>query len=144
VSEEIVTTIDVAASRQEVWRLLVSFDEWPSWHPSIKRFEGSPTPGARLRFTARSPEGGGQVTLRPTLLVAEPARLLRWRGHFLVPGLFDATHEFTLRDWEAGTELTQRERFSGLLLPLMSRVVARTRRDNGRADLALKLRLEGR
>lgn len=141
-SEEIVTAIEVAASAEEVWQVLVSFDRWPSWHPSVKRFEGSPTPGSRLRFVAQSPEGGGRFTLRPVLLAAEPARLLRWRGNFLVPGLFDATHEFTLRDCEGGSALTQRERFSGLLVPLMSAVLARTRRDNARADLALKMKVE--
>lgn len=141
-SAEIVTTVEIVSPPQAVWDGLVAFDEWPTWHPSIQEFAGRAQQGQRLRFRARSPEGGGAVTLKPTVLDADPGRVLRWRGHFLVPGLFDATHEFVLEPTATGTHLTQRERFTGILVPLMKRVLARTQRDNARADQALKASVE--
>lgn len=141
-AKEIITAVDIAKPPAEVWRVLAAFEEWPDWHPSILEFAGSATAGNKLRFRARSPEGGGGVTLKPTVLDADSGRLLRWRGHFLVPGLFDATHEFVLEATGGGTRVTQRERFSGVLVPILRAVLARTERDNARADQALKARAE--
>lgn len=141
-AHEIVTTVDVDTPPNRTWQVLTAFEEWPAWHPSILEFAGNATAGQRLRFRARSPEGGGAVTLKPTVLDADPGRLLRWRGHFLVRGLFDATHEFTLEPTDRGTHVIQRERFTGILVPLMRSVLARTERDNTRADRALKARAE--
>lgn len=36
------------------------------------------------------------MTFRPTVLVAEPDRELRWRGRLLVPGLLDGEHAFVV------------------------------------------------
>lgn len=141
-NREIITDVDVDASPDETWRVLAALPDWPAWHPSIVEFDGRAEAGQRLRFKARSPEGGGAVTLKPTVLDAEPGRLLRWRGHFLVPGLFDGTHEFVLEPTSRGTRVTQRERFTGILVPLMRAILARTQRDNVRADQALKARAE--
>lgn len=105
-------------------------------------FTGRAAAGERLRFRVRSPEGGGAVTLKPKVLAAEAGRLLRWRGHFMVPGLFDATHEFVLEPIAGGTRVTQRERMTGVLVGLMGGVIARTERDNARADAGLKHRVE--
>ncbi len=74
----------------------------------------------------------------------EPHHPVRWRGHFLVRGLFDATHEFVLEPAAQGTRVTQRERCSGVLVPLLGAVLRRTERDNARGDTALKARVEAR
>ena len=142
-AQEIVSTIEVEDAPERVWEVLTAFGDWPAWHPSIEQFQGVAARGERLRFRARSPEGGGAVTVRPTVLDAQPSRILRWRGHFLVRGLFDGTHEFALEPTAHGTRVTQRESFSGLLVPLLKSVVARTARDNALADRALKARVEG-
>lgn len=141
-AREITTAVDVDAPPDRIWRVLTALEEWPTWHPSILEFAGHAAAGERVRFRARSPEGGGAVTLKPTVLDVDPRRLLRWRGHFLVPGLFDATHEFMLEPTDRGTRVTQRERFTGILVPLMGGVLARTERDNRRADSALRARAE--
>jgi hypothetical protein len=56
------------------------------------------------------------MTFRPVVLVAEPAKELRWRGQVLLPGLFDGEHYFRLTPEVDGTTfLTHGEVFSGLL-----------------------------
>lgn len=82
------------------------------------------------------------MTLKPVVLDAETGRLLRWRGHLLFRGLFDATHEFVLEATPRGTYVTQRERLTGVLVPLLGAVVKRTERDNARADAGLKAHVE--
>jgi hypothetical protein len=142
VVRELVTSVQIAASRAQVWQVLADLESWPEWNPSIEAFSGVAVKGTRLRFRARSTEGGGAVTLRPIVLSADSNRLLRWSGSFLIPGLFDAVHGFELTEQAGGTLVTQRERISGVLVPLMSGLLKRTERDNRRADEALRSRVQ--
>ena len=38
------------------------------------------------------------MRMRPTVLVAEPGRELRWLGRLFVPRLFDGEHRFEIHD----------------------------------------------
>ena len=60
--------------------------------------------------------GREQQVFHPTVLVARAGRELRWRGHVLVPRLFDAEHYFLLQPQGTATILTQGERFRGVAL----------------------------
>ena len=66
------------------------------------------------------PVGGRGVTLRPTVLEAEPGRRFRWLGRLGIPGIFDGEHTFTITPRGAGVRLDQDERFRGLLVPLLA------------------------
>ena len=61
------------------------------------------------------------MTFRPTVLKVEPNREFRWLGHLLFPGLFDGEHIFTIEPLGEGhVRFTQREVFTGLLVPLFA------------------------
>jgi len=80
---------------------------------------GSARVGERLT-NRMQPVGGRAVTLRPTVLAADPNRRLRWLGHLFVPGILDAEHTFTIEPRGLGqVRLVQQERFRGLLVPLI-------------------------
>lgn len=134
--------IEINATPEAVWEVLVDFDSYPDWHPHITRIEGIPEVGQRLEFDNTS--GGSAMTFRPRVLVAEPGMELRWLGHVAFPGLLDGEHSFTLTETPAGTtSLTQAERFTGILAP-----VAPLLMDLGAAfeaaNQALRNRVEGR
>ena len=64
------------------------------------------------------------MRMRPTVLVAEPGRELRWLGHLFVPGLFDGEHRFEIHDSGHGrVRFVQRERFRGLLVPFLRSMI---------------------
>jgi hypothetical protein len=90
------------------------------------------------------PSGAKGMTFRPKVLKAEPNRELRWLGHFLIPGLFNGEHIFTIEPLEAGrVRFVQRELFTGLLVPLFARWLGKdTRRGFEEMNQALKLRAE--
>jgi hypothetical protein len=143
VAQEIETSVAVAAPAERVWEVLTAFADWPAWHPTVDRFAGTAAVGERLRFRVRVSDRGRTLTVRPTVVAVERARLLRWRVRLLVPGLLDATHEFVLQPTPAGgTRVVQRERVSGALAGMARTMIARTERDNARADAALKARVE--
>jgi hypothetical protein len=64
------------------------------------------------------------MTMRPTVLVAEPARELRWLGRLIMPGLFDGEHRFTIEEREPSrVTFSQDERFRGLLVPFLRKLI---------------------
>ncbi len=141
---ELYTEIRINASPERVWRLLTDFASYPQWNPFIRRASGKPEKGEQLEVYLQ-PEGAGGMTVRPRVLTAESGRELRWRGHLLIPGLFDGEHIFINEPLEAGgVRFIQREIFTGLLVPLFARRLdTETRRGFEDMNLALKLLAEG-
>ena len=118
-------TIDIPAPPAAVWRVLTATDHYAAWNPFVPRLEGELRTGSRLRVTITPP--GRSMTFKPTVLAVEDDRLLRWRGHLGVPGLFDGEHEFRLKALpDGGTRLLQAEAFTGVLVPLFSQALADT------------------
>ncbi len=79
------------------------------------------------------------MTFRPTVLAIEDGRLIRWRGRAGVPGIFDGEHELRLEATpDGGTRFVQREAFTGLLVPLLRRVLDDT--ESGFAQMNAALR----
>lgn len=114
----ITTTVDIAAPLERVWTVLVDFEAYPTWNPFIRYISGPVVVGGRLEAVL-APPGQRGMRFRPKVLVAEPARELRWKGQMLVPGLFDGEHFFLLEPMVGGTRLTHGETFSGVLPAFM-------------------------
>jgi len=62
--------------------------------------------------------------------------------HLLVPGIFDGEHYFELTETSAGVRLAQGELFTGLLVPLLSSMLAGTAKGFAAMNQALKARAE--
>ena len=141
--KEIHTEIEINAPAEKVWRVLTDFAAYPEWNPFVRRVEGEVSVGARLHVYIQ-PSGGKGMSFRPTVLVADPNRELRWLGHLWLPGLFDGEHSFSIEPLDEGrVRFVQRERFGGLLLPLLSKMLdGDTRRGFEEMNRALKLRAE--
>jgi hypothetical protein len=141
--KELRTEIEINASAERVWQLLTDFASFPQWNPFIRRASGEPKKGAQLQVYLQ-PSGTKGMTFRPKVLKVEPDRELRWLGHFMIPGLFDGEHIFTIEPLEAGrVRFVQREIFTGILVPLFARWLSKdTRQGFEEMNLALKLRAE--
>ncbi len=141
--KELRTEIEIQASAERVWQILTDFPGFPKWNPFIRRASGEPGSGARL-VVFLQPSGAKGMTFRPEVLKAEPNRELRWLGHLLVPGLFDGEHIFTIEPLGANlVRFTQRETFTGLLVPLFARGLhTDTLRGFEEMNHALKIRAE--
>jgi len=139
----IATAIDIAASPAAVWAVLMDFTSYPDWNPFIRRLEGEPREGARLTVTVRPP-GGREMSFRPTLLVVQPNRELRWLGRVLMPGIFDGEHSFVIEATNGGCHLRHEERFGGILVPLFGKMLIATELGFGASNEALRQRVETR
>ena len=141
--KELRTEIEIQATAERVWRLLTDFPSFPQWNPFIRKASGNIQVGERLEVNIQ-PSGASGMTFRPTVLKAEPNRELRWLGHLLISGLFDGEHIFTIEPLGEGrVRFTQREVFTGLLVPLFARGLdTDTQRGFEEMNLALKTRAE--
>ena len=84
------------------------------------------------------------MTFKPTVTRVDSGRELRWLGRLLLPGIFDGEHIFEVSFLgEKRTQLTQRETFRGLLVPLLwSSLNTNTRKGFEAMNVALKARAE--
>ena len=136
--------IEIDAAPEAVWEALADTAGYAEWNPFIRRLHGELREGARLEVEI-APPGGRAMTFRPTVLAAEPNRELRWLGRLLLPGLFDGEHRFRLEPLPGGrTRFVQSERFSGLLVRLLGKGLARTLLGFEQMNVALKAQVEGR
>ena len=136
------TSIDIAASADRIWDVLIRFDDYPAWNPFIARITGVPRHGTRLLVQIKPPGRSG-MKFRPAVTVAAPQHHLMWRGHLLFPGLFDGEHSFRIEEHGKACRFHQSERFSGILVPLFGAGLFEATRQGFEAmNIALKERAE--
>ncbi len=92
---QITTEIEINAPASRVWTILTDFARYPEWNTFIRKLEGQPIVGNRLRALIQPP-GLKAMTFRPVVLKAEPERELRWLGRLFLPRLFDGEHSFAI------------------------------------------------
>ena len=123
------TSIDIDAPVDHVWQVFSRFEDYPKWNPFVQRIEGQVEVGAKVKVRL-VPPGGKGITMRPRILRFEPPTELRWLGHLGLPGIFDGEHYFQLQPLETGrTRFTQGEHFSGILVPLLKKMIDGSTRD---------------
>jgi len=113
--KEFYASINIAASPERVWEVLMNAAEWPNWDPSCERIEGTIAPGATIKaFTKLSP--GRAFSVKVTTF--EPPRKMVWTGGMPL-GLFKGRRSFNLLATEIGTEFSLHEVFTGPILVLI-------------------------
>ena len=114
--KEIKTSIDIEASPEEVWKILVYFEEYENWNPFIKSVEGNFSVGNKVKIRA------GDMRFSPKVLVFEENKEIRWLGKLLVTGIFNGEHSFKLIDNSDGsTTFEHEEKFTGILVGLAAK-----------------------
>jgi len=137
------TRIEIDATPEQVWSLLLDFAAYPAWNPFIRAIEGRAESGARLKVRIQPP-GRRAMDFRPLVQCVDPGRELRWLGRLLVPGLADGEHRLRVEPGPQGkTVFLHEESFRGVLVPLLRRSLSGdTRRGFEAMNQALKERAE--
>ena len=143
--KELKTEIKIAATREEVWRILMDFGQYPSWNPFLIRIEGEAKVGSYLSNTIQM-EGNKTMEFKPEVLKVDKNTEFRWKGKVFVKGLFDGEHYFQLQDDGDGfTTLTHGEQFTGVLASAVFKMIGKdTLAGFEKMNKALKRRAEAK
>lgn len=115
--------VDIDAPAERVWQVVGDFARYSDWNPIIVRAAGEPRVGERLDITIAAP-GMKPVSFRPRVMDVEPGRLIRWKGEFKLPGLFDGRHALIVDSLDGGrSRFTTHEDVTGIPLPFIGRVM---------------------
>ncbi|PBQ33077.1 polyketide cyclase [Sphingobacteriaceae bacterium] len=122
-SKEIRTEIQIYASKEKIWSILMDFKNYSSWNPFLTAISGQALAHEKLQVRFLPPGKKG-MTMRPTVLEVSPLKVFRWKGRLFLPGIFDGEHIFELKDLADGSTLfIQREKFNGILVPLLTKML---------------------
>lgn len=141
--KEISTDIEINAPAAIVWGILTNLNSYHEWNPFIKKAEGQLKEGEQLKVRIEPPGGKG-MTFKPAIIRIDPDLKFRWLGRLLFPGIFDGEHIFEIVPISENlVRFIQREKFRGLLVPILWRTIeSSTRKGFTEMNLALKKKAE--
>ncbi|MBI39748.1 MAG: hypothetical protein CMF59_09120 [Leptospiraceae bacterium] len=111
--KSVYTELQINASPEEVWAVLIDNGKYGEWNPYHRRVEGELKPGEQIVVEIHKPNGN-QITLEPKVLRMIENRELTWGGG--IPGLFTGEHVIEIRPSGTGILLVHREQFNGIFV----------------------------
>jgi hypothetical protein len=110
----------IHAAPERVWSILTDAPRYPEWNPTVSKVDGRIAAGARVAVHATLSPGRAFPV---TVAVFDPPRRMVWRGGMPL-GLFVGERVFELVPRPGGgVDFSMRERFTGVLAPLVGRML---------------------
>ncbi len=100
--KEINTSISIHATPGKIWSILTDFEKYPQWNPFIISLKGEVAVGKTITVKIQPPQSS-PMTFKPTVLVFQQNKELKWLGKLFISGLFDGEHRFEIIDHQNGT-----------------------------------------
>lgn len=121
------TTVTIGATPDRVWEVLTDLESYSEWNSFITSAGGSVAVDEDLDLEMGL--NGRTMRISPVVQEAEIAASFEWLGKIGVRGLFDGRHRFELSANSGGTVLTHSERFTGVLAPLVFKMIEEQTRE---------------
>jgi hypothetical protein len=117
--KEIRTEIEINASPEKTWEILIDFNSYPQWNPFIRQIDGTPIVGTILKIHLHTSSGKNR-TYQPTVTKVEPPHELRWHGKSFIPGIFDGERIFIIESVKTNrVRFVHMEIFTGAVVALI-------------------------
>ncbi len=138
---EINAWIDIDATPEEAWEVLVDFKSWESWNSFIPLVEGDLKVGERMRIKVVPPDSK-PMKFKPEVYEVIPYEKILWGGSFLKI-IYRGDHAFLLEPLQNGkTRFRQIERFRGPIVLFMGNMIKKTEIGYHQMNLAFKEEVE--
>ena len=112
--------LEIEGSPEATWSVLSDLQAYPAWNPYVLALEGELVPGSTLRVTITQENWPEPIVVEPTVVRAEPGRVLHWRGCVGEGGILDTDHVFEIQPLDDGrVRFDQFEEFRGRLAEKM-------------------------
>ena len=116
----------INSSAKLVWDILTDFDNFPKWNPFMKQISGELREGSRIQVLIK-PYNSRDITYKPTILDLKHEEKIKWLGNTWIPHLFDSEHSLILKKIDENRILfVQKEKFSGILVPILTGLLKNT------------------
>jgi len=115
---EISSEIEIEASPEAVWNVLVDIGNWAEWNPIIADASGDLRIGAKLAIRMKGENNSEGPAYSPVLTAFQKPELIRWRAKMMAEFLFRNDKILELQRTDKGTKLMHKELFKGLLVPV--------------------------
>ena len=137
------TEFEVDASDEQVWTVLVDFERYADWNPSVPSISGELREGSTVSLTLVMP-GRPNLNVKAALQEVTPNRRLTWRGHLGADRLFTGYREFALEPLaENRVRVTHIEDLQGWIAPVFEALMGRSvQRHHDTFNESLKSRAE--
>ncbi len=137
------TTFPIAASSEVVWGVLVDFERYPEWNPSLPSIAGDVRVGSAVSLTLGMP-GRPSPKVKAELTEVVAQQRLAWHGNAGADWLFAGDRRFIIEPAAGDTvRFTHVEEVRGLLFPLFRAVMGSAiRRHHDDLNTALTRRAE--
>ena len=137
------TTFPVAASATTVWGILVDFERWSEWNPSVPSISGDARVGSTLSLTLAMPHRPS-AKVKATITELDPERRFSWHGNVGGDRFVAGTREFEIDPQPDGTvQVTHVETVTGLLFPVFRAIMGSAIQEHhDNLNTALKSRAE--
>ncbi len=109
---EVSTSIEIAATPENVWAVLADLPSYPQWHPAFQSVTGRLAAGSQLTIVTTVPSTGRSMTVKVKVLTVKPGSELRWASKLL--GLTISKRQFLLSPSGGGTLLVQDGNYRGI------------------------------
>jgi hypothetical protein len=138
---EINAWIDIDATPDEAWEVLVDFKSWESWNSFIPLVEGNLKVGERMRIMVVPPDSK-PMKFKPIVYEVIPQEKILWGGSFLKI-IYRGDHAFLLESLQNGkTRFRQIERFRGPIVLFMGNMIKKTEIGYHQMNQAFKEQVE--
>ncbi len=117
---EISTEIEINASKDQIWNLLIDIEKWQEWNPIIKSASGKLEKGEKISLIMVGKDGKNGPAYSPIITDLEDHSKFRWRAKMLAGFIF--TNDKVIELEEVGvnrTKLIHKELFKGIMFKMM-------------------------
>ncbi len=110
--------VNIAASAETVWNLLVDAEGFPRWNSTVTRIEGQIVDGAKIRIHVP----GTTRTFTPKVSGIVPRQRMEWSDG--IASIFKGVRTFLFQAHNhSSTDFVMEERFSGIMFALSRKML---------------------
>ncbi|MFC1564928.1 SRPBCC family protein [candidate division KSB1 bacterium] len=136
------SNIEINASCEKIWNILLDFNSYTEWNPFIKKINGEAKKGSRLNISIHLPESDPKE-FKPVINVVWEKRQFSWLGRSGFPWLFSGEHMFILEELDPDkTRFHQNEVFRGFGVRMVGDLLDQTQDCFRNMNQAIKERAE--
>jgi hypothetical protein len=137
---EFQASTNIKASASTIWGILTNAGNFPNWEPNVTKVDGNIALGEKITVHTKISTRAFPVTVSEFV----PNKKMVWSSGMPL-GLFKGARTFTLTEKGDGTvDVTTREVFGGLLLPIIGRTIPDLQPTFEQFAAALKKEAEGK